>query len=342
MSFRKPWITLLLAFLSAPGSPGDPGIRPAHAQDATRTEAAEVRGPTPGPTAEEKTILGLDEAFVQAYNNGDAKALAALFAEDAEVVEDDGSHYRGRALVAKSLAETFEANKGAKIAFDVESIRFLTPDAAKEEGRSIVTPVKGPAVSRLYTVLYVRREGRWLIADVREEHDPSVPPHERLEELSWLIGDWLDEGDDAVVRVNCRWSEDGNFLIRSFTVKHQGKPALSIIQRIGWDPLAKQLRSWEFDSEGGFGEGRWTRDGDRWIVKHAAVQPEGSAASATNIMTRERPDLVRWVSTDRIVDGRRESDGATYTLVRVPSSPGPKADDKKATSESPDAPRSPR
>ena len=27
--------------------------------------------------------------------------------------------------------------------------------------------------------------------------------------------------------------------------------------------LAKQVRSWEFDSEGGFGEGRWSRDGRR-------------------------------------------------------------------------------
>ena len=32
---------------------------------------------------------------------------------------------------------------------------------------------------------------------------------------------------------------------------------MTVTQRIGWDPAAKQIRSWEFDSEGGFGEGTW-------------------------------------------------------------------------------------
>ena len=80
-----------------------------------------------------------------------------------------------------------------------------------------------------------------------------------------MIGDWVDEGPDSEVRVNCRWSEDGNFLVRSFTVKQQGKPVMTVSQRIGWDPLARQIRSWEFDSEGGFGEGTWSRDGERWV-----------------------------------------------------------------------------
>lgn len=330
MSLRlMPSIALLMAVSTAPGGLG---IRPAGAQDAPAT-----------PTAEEKAVLAVDEAFVRAYNAGDAKAVAALFTEDAEIVEEDGLHYQGRDMLARSLAGTFEENKGAKIALDVESIRFLTPDSAKEEGRSTVTPVKGPAVSRPYTVLYVRRDGRWLIADVHEDPDPVVAPRERLEELSWLIGDWLDEGADADAQISCRWSEDGNFLIRTFRVHHHGKAALSVVQRIGWDPLAKQIRSWEFDSEGGYGEGRWTRDGDRWIVKHTGVRPDGTTASSTNVMTRERSDLVRWTSTDRIVGGRSEPDETSYVFVRVPSPPaGAKIDDAKAIPATTDAQRSPR
>ena len=63
-----------------------------------------------------------------------------------------------------------------------------------------------------------------------------------------MLGDWIDEGPDSVVRINCRWSEDGNFLIRTFNVKHQGKDVMTVTQRIGWDPAARQIRSWEFDS----------------------------------------------------------------------------------------------
>ena len=56
-----------------------------------------------------------------------------------------------------------------------------------------------------------------------------------------LIGDWLDEGSDAVVKVNCRWSDDGNFLLRSFSVARRGKPVMSVSQRVGWDAAAKQV-----------------------------------------------------------------------------------------------------
>ena len=184
MSFRlTPSLALLLVGFTGAGvarRAGDPLRR-------------RLKKPRP-PTAQERAILAVDEAFVRAYNNGDAKAWPLCSPRTPRSSRTDGLHYQGRELLAKSLAETFEANKGAKIAFDVESIRFLTPDSAKEEGRSIITPVKGPAVSRPYTVLYVRRDGRWLIADVHEEPDPVVTPHDRLEELSWLIGDWLDEG----------------------------------------------------------------------------------------------------------------------------------------------------
>ena len=39
------------------------------------------------------------------------------------------------------------------------------------------------------------------------------------------------------------------------------------MQVIGWDPAAKQVRSWVFDSGGGIGEGIWTKQGDKWIKK---------------------------------------------------------------------------
>ena len=132
----------------------------------------------------------------------------------------------------------------------------------------MITPVKGARQVRPYTVLFVKRDGRWLISSVREEPDPLVSPHDRLKDLEWMVGDWVDEGPDSEVRLNCRWSEDGNFLIRSFTVKQQGKPVMTVSQRIGWDPLARQIRSWEFDSEGGFGEG--TMEPGRRALGHQA------------------------------------------------------------------------
>jgi uncharacterized protein (TIGR02246 family) len=295
-----------------------------------------------GRSEDEKAIRAVDEEFVRDYNKGDSKALAAWFTEDSEVVEANGDRYQGRDLIEQGFADTFAASKGAKIAFEIEAIRFLNPDAAKEEGRSLVTPTKGAPMSRLYAVLYVKRDGRWLISSVREEPDPLVRPHDRLKDLEWMIGEWVDEGSDSVVRVNCRWSEDKNFLIRSFTVKRHGKPVMSVSQRIGWDPLARQIRSWEFDSEGGFGEGKWSRDGERWVIKHTGVRPEGTTASATNLMARERPDLVRWVSTDRVLGDESVPDEEAYVLVRVPPPPRMQSKGQATSSPSPNTTRSPR
>jgi uncharacterized protein (TIGR02246 family) len=280
---------------------------------------------------DEKAIRAVDEAFVRDYNKGDSKAVAAAFTPDAEVIETNGERYEGRNLIEERLAETFAASPGAKMAIEVEAIRFLNADAAKEEGRTMVSAPGGAPMSRLYTVLFVKRDGRWLISSVREEEDPQVSPHDRLKSLEWMVGDWIDEGSDSVVQVNCRWSDDQNFLIRSFTIKLQGKPAMAISQRIGWDPLARQIRSWEFDSEGGFGEGKWSREAKRWVIKHTAVRPDGTTASATNIMSMERPDLVRWVSTGRVVGDESAGDSEPYTLVRVPPQPRARSTGKAPT-----------
>lgn len=284
-----------------------------------RQEASAVSG---NLSEQERAIRAVDEEFVRDYNKGDVQALAARFTQDAEVEEAEGDRYQGRNLIEQSFANTFAASPGARMTLEVGSIRFLTPDIAKEEGRTTVTPAKGGPVTRFYTVLYVKQSGRWLIASVREENDPSISPHEKLKDLAWMVGEWVDEAQDSVVHVSCRWSEDENFLLRTFHVKRQGKPVMTVSQRIGWDPRTKHIRSWEFDSEGGFGEGTWSRDGDRWVVKHSGVRPEGTSASATNLITRERPDLVRWVSTDRVMGDEVVAGEQSYVLVRVPPPPG--------------------
>ncbi len=300
------------------------------------------RQETPSDSKDESAIRALDEAYVRDYNQGDSKTLAAMFAKDAEVVEANGDRYRGRDLIEQSFAETFAASKGAKIAFEIASIRFVHPEVATEEGRSVVTPTQGAPVVCLYTVLYVKHDGRWLISSVREEPDPLVRPHDRLKELEWMIGEWIDEAPDTVARFDCRWSEDGNFLIRSFALKWAGQLVMTGTQRIGWDPLARQIRSWEFDSQGGFGEGRWSRDGERWSVKHSAVRPEGTTVSATNIMTRVRPDMIRWASTERVLGGESVPEEDAYVLVRVPPEPRLNPKDKAASPTPTNTSRSPR
>jgi len=269
---------------------------------------------------DEKAIAGLVAAFATAFNGGNAAAAAVTFAEDALVVDEHGERTEGRAAISAQLAASFAGSPGSTIAIKVDSLRFLGPDTALEEGRTTITPpgARGVPETTRFTVVYIKKSGQWLHSAVRDEFSHDLTPHDHLKELEWLVGDWINESQDAVVNTSCKWSVDGNFLIREFTMKTQGQPVLSGTQRIGWDAVKRQFKTWIFDSEGGFGEGYFTRDGDRWLIKVEGVRQDGKPASATNIVTRLGKDRMSWQSVDRTLGAAAIAGINEFTVVRKP------------------------
>jgi uncharacterized protein (TIGR02246 family) len=322
MRKRPPMLlaSLTLACLGA-GPADDPpasqGQRPGAAALADKNDGSA------GRPEDVKALGALVRAFTDAYNKGDAKAIAELFAENAEVTEESGATVRGREAVAGLFAAAFEQAPKATIELAPESLRFLGPDAARETGRSRATPAGGgaPDLAR-YTVLYVRWGGRWLQDSVHEYPDRSLTPHERLQELAWLVGEWVDEGDEGVVETSCHWSDDKNYLIRKFTMRISGQPVTGGTQRIGWDPRSEQIKSWVFDNDGGYSEGLWSRlEKNRWVIKADGVLADGKCVSATQILTYVNKDLARWRSVDRTIGGQAVPDLTEVVLVRTPPKP---------------------
>jgi uncharacterized protein (TIGR02246 family) len=270
-----------------------------------------------------KAIAALVASFTKAFNAGDAAAAAATFAEDALVVDEQGQRTDGRSRIQESLAASFAGSPRSTIAIETKALRFLGPDTALEEGRTTITPAGGgpPEISR-FTVVYVKHDGHWLQSAVRDEHAHDLTPHERLKELEWMVGDWLNESQDAVVLTTCKWADGGNFLVREFTMKAQGQPVLSGTQRIGWDPTRHQFKTWIFDTEGGFGDGYWTRIGGQWVIKAEGVRQDGQHASATNIITRLGKDRASWKSVDRTIGGAVVPGVDEFTIVRKPPEAG--------------------
>lgn len=119
-----------------------------------------------------------------------------------------------------------------------------------------------------------------------------------------MTGEWVDETSNSLIHVTCRWSEDKNYLLRDFRIHVQGKPVLNVTQRIGWDPLSKQIKSWVFDSDGGYSDALWARDGNMWFIKSTGVLSDGQIVTATNVLSRSGPNAARWASTERTVAGR--------------------------------------
>ena len=75
------------------------------------------------------------------------------------------------------------------------------------------------------------------------------------------------------------------------------------MQLIGWDPEAKQIRSWVFDSDGGFAEGRWTKKGNRWSITTTGTLPDGGKASSVNVITYVDENQFKWKSLNRTAGG---------------------------------------
>lgn len=310
----SPWIligTLLATTFGASGGP-------------PRSQAAQT--PSPGDQArrgeDEKAIRGAVDAFVQTFTKGDAPVIAAMFTEQGEAIDISGGAIRGRAALQAHYAERFAAEPGEKLETRIELIHFLAPEVARQDGHSKLIPANGglPSTSR-YTATFVKTQGRWLIASIRDLEDSTITPHERLKELEWLIGDWVEETGEAVIKTSIAWSEDKNFLLRSFDIHVAGKSEIKGTQRIGWDPLTRQIKSWVFDSRGGFGDGYWTRSGEQWIIKSSGVQPGGLTTSATQTLTRVNKERMLWKSTDRTLGGETRNDIDEFVMVRKPPEP---------------------
>jgi uncharacterized protein (TIGR02246 family) len=284
--------------------------------------AGAVEDKKPAVKSDEDAIRAAVVSYVNAYNRGDAKAVADHWSESAEWISPAGQRFQGRQAIQQEMEAMFAENKGLKIEVIDPTVRLVSADVAMEEGTVRVVRPGEPSSDSTYIALHAKKGGKWKLESVREISLPDTHPTEQLKQLEWLVGEWVDESPDTVVEHQCRWSDDGHYLLGKFVVQWQGRPEMKGDIRIGWDPLTRQIKSWIFDSEGGNAEGFWTRVGDDWVVKMTGVRPDGSTASATNSYVPLRPDQYQYTSVDRIVGGQPEPD-QTVRIVRKP--PQPKA-----------------
>ncbi len=261
-------------------------------------------------------------AFEKAFNAGDAKAIAAQFTDNAEIVDDDSNVVQGRANIEIRFAELFKQNPKARIAVDLTSLRQLSPDVAVEDGYSTTTLNPDEPGSRSpYTLVHVKRDGKWLVASVRDfpEEATNATAHEQLQALEWLVGHWVDESSDGRVETTCQWSEDGNYLLQDYVVKARRGAVMKGTQRIAWDPLRHTIRSWAFDQSGAFTEATWTPLNDAWILKAEGVTPDGQGVSVTRRMTLVSIDSFQIDSTALVIGNELLPDTSVRVVRRPPA-----------------------
>jgi hypothetical protein len=158
------------------------------------------------------------------------------------------------------------------------------------------------------------------VSSQKDNHGKAARTTNRdhLSDLEWLMGSWSytnDRGEAALATYS--WIDKRNFILCEFTTALDQFTMAAGTLRIGYDPAAKQLRSWVFQSDGGFGEGRWTRDGNRWTIKATATHPDGKRLAAMYIIVRVGPDTLTWQSRQRTVDGKSVPAVKPITMKRL-------------------------
>jgi uncharacterized protein (TIGR02246 family) len=280
--------------------------------------AAQEKPPAgPDREADKKAIAKLVEENTRAFNARDAAAIAANWTAEGEYIRNDGEPIRGRAEIEKGYAAYFKTLKGkSTIEVQLDGLRFTSADSAVSEVTLRLKDEAGEVIASSWrNTLAVREAGGWKVAIVQEwDRDEGLDV--TLNELAWLVGTWHVAANDREVTTTYEWDETKAFIRGKYTVKAGGKVVESGTQMIGKDNLAGAIHSWVFSSDGGFGDGLWTRDGKKWTVDVSGVTADGRELTATAVYVRVDANTYTWQSVDQAVDGEPIPDTQPIKVTR--------------------------
>lgn len=277
-------------------------------------EAASERSP------ELALIRVQSEAFMDAFNKQDAKAVAALWTQDAEYVDDAGEVHAGRDAIEQVYAGFFAEQPDATIRIVIDSLRQLSDSAAIEVGRALVDPPPaGPLGVSQYTAVHVKVDGQWLMASVRDTWIDTPATRESATDLGWLIGTWTAEEQGVRYDSICRWVANENFVERTHTTTQIDGTTTSGVQLIGWNPAEGRVQSWSFSPDGGHAVGVWTMTATGWTARSQGIAGDGTLTTSVTQLRRLDDNAYAWQSVERIADGMALPDTDEVVIKRVPA-----------------------
>jgi uncharacterized protein (TIGR02246 family) len=125
-------------------------------------------GPQAAQSRDAADIGALHQQLLDSWNQRNAAAYAALFAEDASVIGFDGSQMNGRAEIATQIGQIFADHPTSRYVGEIREVRVLTPDAAILRAVvGMVPPGQSdlkPEVNAIQSLVAARHNGHWRIA----------------------------------------------------------------------------------------------------------------------------------------------------------------------------------
>lgn len=278
---------------------------------------------TTSALADEAAIRQSIAAYADAFNRQDLEMVIGYWSENGVHVDrETRERTEGRAAIKADLADTFEGSSDATLAGRVDRVRMVKPDVAHVGGEVVLSVPGEDTTTTTFSAILVNQQGKWMI-DVIEESPAPVPSnnYEALNELNWMIGNWVDDGGDIQVKTSVSWAANDAFLLRSFAVTTADDVVRQGTEVIGWDPRSGEIRSWSFQGDGSFGDGTWRKNGDDWMVKSSQTLPDGRAASGTYIFSKRSDDELSVRLIGHVIEGEPQPSGEGATLRRVAEEP---------------------
>ena len=242
--------------------------------------AAATAQDTTSAAVQREPILALLTRVETAFSNADAKGLAACWTPTGEFIGPAGASAEGRENIEKLFQDAFADHKQAKLMLHPQRFRVVNDSLALVDAIAEVKPPAATGGTPMTSFVVVKKDGQWLIESAHETMAHLPPQANHLKDLQWLVGEWASATSPAGVTLhaNCDWTTNQAFLIRKF--KAEGKELFlhGGTEVVGWDPRSESVHSWVFDSDGGFGENAWVRDGNRWLIKYTGTLADGSQA----------------------------------------------------------------
>jgi hypothetical protein len=88
------------------------------------------------------------------------------------------------------------------------------------------------------------------------------------------------------------------------------------MQIVGWDAATKKIRSWTFDSDGGYSDSTWTKRGERWYISNEGVLADGRKASMINVIKQIDENSFTWAAIERTAGGELLPNVPEVLIVR--------------------------
>ena len=158
---------------------------------------------------ETEQIIAIYQAWLDAWNARNAAAMAALFAEDGNLIGFDGSQLNGRDELHVTLDNIFKHHQTAAYVAIIREIRLLSPGVAWLKAEVGMVPAGkndiNSALNALQTVITLKNEDGWQISLFQNTPAALHGQPELLEQMNLELRKVLfgtDQIDESQINLN--------------------------------------------------------------------------------------------------------------------------------------------